>query len=389
LKKNKLTHTHTHTHATNQRIFGGKIVAVLFNACLGKNAFDLFCFSFYFNSKFPCHSVANASSDPMNEDDFFCKICGNKFSETQSDPRKHFFFCLPKKPSPENTSSVLMYSDRNNDVQQMSRSNVNGVSTLPNQPTNNANPIVYNIYPTNTNLLQLPVVWRQRNPNFWIQKQNVNMPLLNENYLPQEYCGIRNVPNGFLPGNRINNPNLCIVQWNPIVYRNNVYNNFENAFFRGNGHFFNHMKHITDEVMRSIRFFVIRAQNENEIALSVNSGLWWPTEEISPCLNVIFNEQAAFNSSVYLLVTFNSGAYFCGVAKMLTSVYLRHFDKEPLVISRFEFQLKWLLVKAVPNEILNHIMTSVYEQVPITMLPNGHEVFCDNAWQFMDTMVKF
>ncbi|KRX90649.1 YTH domain family protein 1 [Trichinella pseudospiralis] len=198
-----------------------------------------------------------------------------------------------------------------------------------------------------------------------------------------------NKKRGIAAGNRINNPNLCIVQWNPIVYRNNVYNNFENAFFRGNGHFFNHMKHITDEVMRSIRFFVIRAQNENEIALSVNSGLWWPTEEISPCLNIIFNEQAAFNSSVYLLVTFNSGAYFCGVAKMLTSVYLRHFDKEPLVISRFEFQLKWLLVKAVPNEILNHIMTSVYEQVPITMLPNGHEVFCDNAWQFMDTMVKF
>ncbi|KRZ75959.1 YTH domain family protein 1, partial [Trichinella papuae] len=330
----------------------------------------------------------------MNEDDFFCKICGNKFSETRKDPRKQFFFCLPKRPSPENVPSVLVYSDRNNGLQQMGKSNVNSVLTLPNQPTNNTNFIVYNTYPTNTNLPQLPVVWRQMNPDFWMQMQNVNMPLLNENCLPQEYLGIRNVPNSFLPGgraagDRINNQNLYALAWCPIIHRNNIFNDFENAFFRGNGHFFNHMKHITDELMRSIRFFVIRAQNENEIALSVNSGLWWPTEEISPCLNIIFNERAACNSSVYLLATLNNGGYFCGIAKMLTGVYLRHFDKEPHVGNRLEFQLKWLLVKTVPNEMLNHIITSVNEPVPITVLPNGHEVFCDSAWQFMDAMVKF
>ncbi|KAL1242274.1 YTH domain-containing family protein [Trichinella spiralis] len=334
---------------------------------------------------FSCHAVANASEDPIKEYDFLCKICGNKFSETRKDPRRQIFFCLPKHPSPENVPSVPPHADENNGLQPM----VNNVVSLQNQQPSNTDIIVRNTCPTNTNWRQPLGGWTPWIPNFVMPMQNVNMHHLNENYLPQVYREIRNAPGGRVAGNRIDNQNLCPVTWRPIIHRNQIFNDFEYAFFQGYGHFYNNMKHITDEVMRSTRFFVVRAQNENEIALSVKFGLWWPTEDIIACLNIIFNERAAFNCSVYLLVTLNVSDCFRGVAKMLTGVYCRHADKEPRVNNRFEFQLKWLLVKTVPNEILNHIMTSVEEQVPITAVPNGHEIFCDNAWQFMDAMVKF
>ncbi|KRY38146.1 Rho GTPase-activating protein 8, partial [Trichinella spiralis] len=314
-----------------------------------------------------------------------CSKTENFWCETRKDPRRQIFFCLPKHPSPENVPSVPPHADENNGLQPM----VNNVVSLQNQQPSNTDIIVRNTCPTNTNWRQPLGGWTPWIPNFVMPMQNVNMHHLNENYLPQVYREIRNAPGGRVAGNRIDNQNLCPVTWRPIIHRNQIFNDFEYAFFQGYGHFYNNMKHITDEVMRSTRFFVVRAQNENEIALSVKFGLWWPTEDIIACLNIIFNERAAFNCSVYLLVTLNVSDCFRGVAKMLTGVYCRHADKEPRVNNRFEFQLKWLLVKTVPNEILNHIMTSVEEQVPITAVPNGHEIFCDNAWQFMDAMVKF
>ncbi|OUC48307.1 RhoGAP domain protein [Trichinella nativa] len=308
-----------------------------------------------------------------------------QFTETRRDPRRQLFFCIPKHFSPENVPSVPPHVDENNSLQPM----VNNVVSLQNQQPNNTDIVVRNTCPTYTNWQQPSVGWTPWIPNFGMPMQNVNMPQLNENYPPQVYHEMRNAPGGSVAGNMIDNQNLCPVTWRPIIHRNQILNDFENSFFQGYGHFYNNMKHITDEVMRSTRFFVVRAQNENEIALSVKSGLWWPTDDIIPCLNTIFNERAALNCSVYLLVTLNVSDCFRGVAKMLTDVYCRHADKEPRVNNRFEFQLKWLLVKSVPNEILNHIMTSVEEQVPITAVPNGHEIFCDNAWQFMDAMVKF
>ncbi|XP_047144979.1 YTH domain-containing family protein 2 isoform X1 [Hydra vulgaris] len=128
---------------------------------------------------------------------------------------------------------------------------------------------------------------------------------------------------------------------------------------------------------KNSRFFIIKSYSEDDIFRSIKYSSWTSTEHGNRRLNEAFIEQkkTGIKTPMYLLFSVNSSGHFCGIAEMTSEVDL-NIETGIWVQDKWKgrFDVRWIYVKDVPNNILRHIRLENNENKPVTNSRDTQEV---------------
>ncbi|CAI6004324.1 unnamed protein product [Closterium sp. NIES-64] len=119
------------------------------------------------------------------------------------------------------------------------------------------------------------------------------------------------------------------------------------------------------------RFFVIKSYSEDDVHKSIKYGVWASTPTGNKRLDAAFKDAAGKSSAtpcpVFLFFSVNASGQFCGVAEMLTPVdFTRSVDYWQQDKWNGHFQVKWHVIKDVPNSQFRHIIIASNDGKPVT-----------------------
>eukprot|EP00795_Rhopilema_esculentum_P008740 gene8740-14763_t len=127
---------------------------------------------------------------------------------------------------------------------------------------------------------------------------------------------------------------------------------------------------------KNARYFIIKSYSEDDIFRSIKYSIWTSTEHGNRRLNEAFKEQSKNgNGPIYMLFSVNGSGHFCGVAQMMSFVDI-HVETGVWVQDKWKgrFDVKWIYVKDVPNNLLRPIRLENNENKPITNSRDTQEV---------------
>jgi hypothetical protein len=105
------------------------------------------------------------------------------------------------------------------------------------------------------------------------------------------------------------------------------------------------------------QFFIIKSINEDNIHKSIKYGIWSSTLKGNKKLNNSFLESVKTNNPVYLFFSVNCSGRFVGLAQMMTEYNnqsnFMHWSQEKW---KGYFNLKWLIIKDIPNTSFKHLI---------------------------------
>ncbi|TPX71531.1 hypothetical protein SpCBS45565_g01006 [Spizellomyces sp. 'palustris'] len=120
------------------------------------------------------------------------------------------------------------------------------------------------------------------------------------------------------------------------------------------------------------RYFVIKSSSPYNVQASLRYNIWSSTDLGNRRLDTAFRASPRTRPLVYLFFSVASSGRFCGVARMTSSVdwnastdVWEHPQKWKGV-----FNLEWLLVKDVPNQVFRHLRVPANENKPV---PNSRD----------------
>ncbi|CAI5492596.1 unnamed protein product [Closterium sp. Naga37s-1] len=119
------------------------------------------------------------------------------------------------------------------------------------------------------------------------------------------------------------------------------------------------------------RFFVIKSYSEDDVHKSIKYGVWASTPTGNKRLDAAFKDAAGKSSAtpcpLFLFFSVNASGQFCGVAEMLTPVdFTRSVDYWQQDKWNGHFQVKWHVIKDVPNSQFRHIIIASNDGKPVT-----------------------
>lgn len=144
-------------------------------------------------------------------------------------------------------------------------------------------------------------------------------------------------------------------------------------------------------VFKNAKFFIIKSYSEDDIFRSIKYSIWTSTEHGNRKLNEAYKEQSkSGNAPIYLLFSVNGSGHFCGIAEMMSSVDI-HIETGVWVQDKWKgrFDVKWIYVKDVPNNMLRHIRLENNENKPITNSRDTQDVPIDKGLKVVKIMQSF
>nr|QEX51152.1 YTH domain-containing family protein 2-like isoform X3 [Cymbidium ensifolium] len=134
------------------------------------------------------------------------------------------------------------------------------------------------------------------------------------------------------------------------------------------------------------KFFVIKSYSEDDIHRSIKYNVWASTPNGNKKLDAAYKEakEKAVECPVFLFFSVNTSGQFVGVAEMISPV---DFNKTVDYWQQDKwngcFNVKWHIVKDVPNNILKHITIESNENKPVTNSRDTQEVQLEQGLQML------
>ncbi|GAA0181145.1 RNA metabolism protein [Lithospermum erythrorhizon] len=125
------------------------------------------------------------------------------------------------------------------------------------------------------------------------------------------------------------------------------------------------------------KFFVIKSFSEDNIHKSIKYNVWASTPLGNKKLDAAYRDaKEKENCPVFLFFSVNASGQFCGVAEMVGSVDFERDADYWQHDSRWsgQFQVKWHIIKDVPNSRFRHILLENNENKPVTHSRDSQEV---------------
>jgi hypothetical protein len=115
------------------------------------------------------------------------------------------------------------------------------------------------------------------------------------------------------------------------------------------------------------------SQKQTNIYRSIKYGIWCSTEHGNKRLDAAY--RASPTPRIYLFFSVNASGHFCGVAQMTSPLdYSTQANVWGSDKWKGLFNLRWLYVKDVPNNVLRHIRLENNENKPVTNSRDTQEV---------------
>ncbi|PKU68926.1 YTH domain-containing protein ECT4 isoform X1 [Dendrobium catenatum] len=133
-------------------------------------------------------------------------------------------------------------------------------------------------------------------------------------------------------------------------------------------------------------FFVIKSYSEDDIHKSIKYNVWASTPNGNKKLDVAYKEakDKGVECPVFLFFSVNTSGQFIGVAEMVGPV---DFNKTVDYWQQDKwngcFNVKWHIVKDVPNSILKHIIIENNDNKPVTNSRDTQEVKLEQGLQML------
>lgn len=134
------------------------------------------------------------------------------------------------------------------------------------------------------------------------------------------------------------------------------------------------------------KFFVIKSYSEDDVHKSIKYGVWASTPNGNKKLDAAYKEAQGktVECPVFLLFSVNTSGQFVGVAEMVSPV---DFNKTVDYWQQDKwngcFDVKWHIVKDVPNNILKHITVENNDNKPVTNSRDTQEVKLEQGLQLL------
>ncbi|XP_075384433.1 YTH domain-containing family protein 1 isoform X3 [Tenrec ecaudatus] len=137
------------------------------------------------------------------------------------------------------------------------------------------------------------------------------------------------------------------------------------------------------------RVFIIKSYSEDDVHRSIKYSIWCSTEHGNKRLDGAFRSLGS-RGPLYLLFSVNGSGHFCGVAEMKSTV---DYGTSAGVWSqdkwKGKFDVKWILVKDVPNSQLRHIRLENNDNKPVTNSRDTQEVPLEKAKQVLKILASY
>ncbi|KAG0477116.1 hypothetical protein HPP92_013957 [Vanilla planifolia] len=134
------------------------------------------------------------------------------------------------------------------------------------------------------------------------------------------------------------------------------------------------------------KFFVIKSYSEDDVHKSIKYNVWASTPNGNKKLDAAYKEasEKADPSPVFLFFSVNASGQFVGVAEMVGPV---DFNKTVDYWQQDKwigcFNVKWHIIKDVPNSILKHITLEYNDNKPVTNSRDTQEVKLEQGLQML------
>ncbi|PKA45823.1 Cleavage and polyadenylation specificity factor CPSF30 [Apostasia shenzhenica] len=134
------------------------------------------------------------------------------------------------------------------------------------------------------------------------------------------------------------------------------------------------------------KFFVIKSYSEDDVHKSIKYNIWASTPNGNKKLDAAYKEAhgKADRCPVFLFFSVNTSGQFLGVAEMVGPV---DFDKTVDYWQQDKwngcFNLKWHIVKDVPNSLFKHIILEYNDNKPVTNSRDTQEVKLEQGLQML------
>ncbi|GAA0165130.1 RNA metabolism protein [Lithospermum erythrorhizon] len=138
---------------------------------------------------------------------------------------------------------------------------------------------------------------------------------------------------------------------------------------------YNHPDFVTE--YDNARFFVIKSFSEDNIHKSLKYNVWASTPLGNRKLDAAYRDaKDKENCPVFLFFSVNASGQFCGVAEMVGTIDFELDADYWQQDSRWsgQFQVKWHIIKDVPNSHFRHILIETNENKPVTHSRDSQEV---------------
>lgn len=137
--------------------------------------------------------------------------------------------------------------------------------------------------------------------------------------------------------------------------------------------------------LKNCRFFIIKSYSEDDIHRSIKYNIWTSTEHGNKRLNEAWNDsKQGKGGPIYLIYSVNGSGHFCGVAEMCgnvdTNICTGVWSQDKW---KGKFDVKWIYVKDVPNNLLRHIKLENNDNKPVTNSRDTQEVPKDKGLALM------
>lgn len=139
------------------------------------------------------------------------------------------------------------------------------------------------------------------------------------------------------------------------------------------------------------KYFVIKSYTADDIHKSMKYGVWASTKHGNLRLNKAFLECKPRGIPIYLFFSANSSGCFCGMASMESSL---NPDKSFGVWTQGDkwngqFEVKWRIIKTIPNKRLRHIRLSNNSNKPVTNSRDTQEILATPGKEMLRIFCTF
>ncbi|KAA8542954.1 hypothetical protein F0562_024106 [Nyssa sinensis] len=140
------------------------------------------------------------------------------------------------------------------------------------------------------------------------------------------------------------------------------------------------------------KFFIIKSYSEDDVHKSIKYNVWASTPNGNKKLDAAYQEaqQKSGSCPVFLFFSVNTSGQFVGVAEMDGPVDF-HKNVEYWQQDKWNgnFQVKWHIVKDVPNSLLKHITLENNDNKPVTNSRDTQEVISEQGLQVLKIFKEY
>jgi len=136
-------------------------------------------------------------------------------------------------------------------------------------------------------------------------------------------------------------------------------------------------------------FFVIKSYSEQDIHKSIKYNIWASTDQGNRRLDKAYRETAS-QGPIYLYFSANSSGHFQGMAEMVTMVdYSSSCDVWEQDKWKGKFEVKWHIIKDLPNILFRHIRIETNENKPVTNSRDTQEIPLDQGKEVLKIFIDY